>query len=60
MQTLPARSASAQAGQIGLGTRFIQKDQLCRVEARLLAVPGTVGFGDVRTVLLTGAESLFL
>lgn len=60
MQTLTTRSASAQTGQVGLGTRFIQKDQLRRVEARLLATPGATGLGDIRPVLLTGPESLFL
>ena len=51
---------SAPAGQVGFGTRFIQKDQLGRVKARLPLTPESARPGDVRTVLLAGAECLFL
>lgn len=47
-------------GQVSLGPRFIQKDQLGRVEARLLLAPESACPGDVWTVLLAGAECLFL
>jgi hypothetical protein len=51
---------AAQAGQVRLGTRFIQKNQPGRIKARLLLAPESARPGDVRTVLLTGAECLFL
>ena len=50
----------AEAGQVGLGPRFIQKDQLGRVKARLPLAPAAPRPGDVRTVLLAGTEGLFL
>ena len=50
----------AEAGQVGLGPRFIQKDQLGRVKARLPLAPEAPRPGDVWTVLLAGTECLFL
>ena len=52
--------ATAQTGQVGFGPRFIQKNQLGRIEARLPAAPEPAGPGDVGAVLLAGAECLFL
>ena len=60
MDTLALEGASAQAGEVRFGTRFIQKDQLGRVKARLPLAPEPACPGDVRTVLLAGAECLFL
>jgi hypothetical protein len=51
---------AASAGQVGLGTRFIQKDQPGRVKARLPLAPQLARPGDIGTVLLAGAECLFL
>ena len=53
-------SPAAQAGQVGLGTRFVQKDQTGRVKTCLPAPPEPARPGDVWTVLRTGAECLFL
>ncbi len=55
----PGRS-SAEPSQVGLGSRLVQKNQLGRVPARLLFAPAPACPEDVGTVLLTGAERLFL
>ena len=60
MDTLSFESPAAQAGQVGLGPGFVQKDQSCRVKTCLSAPPEPARPGDVRTILLTGAECLFL
>ena len=60
MDTCSFGSPAAQAGQVGLGTRFIQKDQPGRVKTGLPAPPEAARPGDVGTVLLTGTECLFL
>ena len=60
MNSLTLERPPAAAGQIGLGTGFIQKDQLGRVKARLPPPPAVPRPGDVWTVLLAGTESLFL
>jgi hypothetical protein len=51
---------TAQTSEVGFGPRFIQKNQLGRIEARLPPAPETAGSGDVGAVLLAGAECLFL
>jgi hypothetical protein len=60
MDSLALERTPAQAGQVGLGARFIQKDQLGRVKAGLLLAPEPPPPGDVWTVLLAGTECLFL
>ena len=60
MNTLSFGSPTAQAGQVGLGTGFVQEDQPGRVKTGLPAPPEPARPGDVRTVLFTGAECLFL
>jgi hypothetical protein len=60
MDPLALERAAAQAGEVRLGARFIQKDQSRRVEARLPLAPEPARPCDVRTVLLAGAECLFL
>lgn len=47
-------------GEIGFGPRFVQKDQLGRVETGLPLAPEPPRPGDVRTILLAGTECLFL
>jgi hypothetical protein len=60
MHSLALEGAPAEAGQVGLGARFIQKDQPGRVKARLPLAPETTRPRDVWTVLLASAECLFL
>ena len=60
MDAFPFGRTAAETGEVGLGARFIQKDQLGRIKARLLFAPAPPRPGDVWTVLLAGAECLFL
>jgi hypothetical protein len=60
MDTLSFGIPTAQAGQVGLGARFVQKDQPGWVKTGLPAPPEPARPGDVQTVLFTGAERLFL
>ena len=60
MSTLPLRCATKQTSQVGFGSRLIQKDQLGRVKAPLALAPEPTRPRDIRTVLLAGAECLFL
>ena len=60
MDTLSFGSPTTQAGQVGFGTGFVQKDQPGRVKPGLPAPPEAARPGNIRTVLLTGAECLFL
>ena len=60
MNPLALGRPTAQTGQVGFGPRFIQKNQLGRVQARLPPTPEAAGSGDVGTVLFAGAECLFL
>ena len=60
MDPLALGGAPAQAGQIGLGARFVQEDQAGRVEAGLPVAPGPARPRDLRMVLLAGPECLFL
>ena len=50
----------AKAGEVGLGPRFIQKDQPGRVKARLPLAPEATRPRDVWPILLAGTECLFL
>jgi hypothetical protein len=60
MHALSARSAPAQPGQVGLGARFVEKDQPGGIEAALAPPPRPAGPRDVGAVLLAGPERLFL
>jgi len=60
MSPLPFECASAKAGQVGFRTRFIQKDQLGRIKARLPLAPEAACPRDIGTVLFAGPECLFL
>ena len=51
---------SAKPCQIGFGPRFIEKYQFGRIPTRLLFAPAPPRPGNVRTILLAGAERLFL
>ena len=46
-------------GHVRLGTRFIEEEQLRRVEATLPTLPDAARPGDVRAVVFAGTESLF-
>src|SRR6185312_907004 len=60
MNTLALKRSPAEPGEVGFGPGFVQKNQLCRVEARLALAPEPARPGDVRAILLAGAECLFL
>jgi hypothetical protein len=60
MDALTLVRTTAQTSEVGFCARFIQKNQLGRVEARLPLAPETTGPGDVGAVLFAGAECLFL
>jgi hypothetical protein len=60
MRPLAFERTAAEAGEVGLGARFVQEDQLGRVKARLPLAPEPTRPGDVWTVLLAGTECLFL
>lgn len=60
VDTLAFGRASAQTSHIGLGARLVQKDQPGWVEAGLAPPPEPARPCDVRSVLLTGPECLFL
>jgi hypothetical protein len=60
MDSLPLERPPTETGPVSLGTRFIQKDQPGRVEARLPLPPAAARPEDVRAVLLAGTECLFL
>ena len=60
MDPFALERATTQAGQVGFGPRFIQKDQLGRVQPRLLFPPAPPRPGDVGAILLAGTECLFL
>ena len=60
VDALSARGATPQAGQVGLGARFVEKDQPGGVEAGLAPPPRPARPRDVGAVLLAGPERLFL
>jgi len=60
VDTLAFGGSATLTGQIGLGPRFIQKDQFGRVQAGLLPTPGPPRPRNVWTVLFAGPERLFL
>jgi hypothetical protein len=60
MGALTPLGASAQARQIGLGSRFVQKDQTRRIEAALPPPPCLACPDQIGPILLTGPECLFL
>ena len=60
MDPLAFEGAAAETREVRFGARFVQKDQLGRVEARLTLPPAATCPGDVRAVLFTGTECLFL
>jgi hypothetical protein len=60
MDALSPQGTAAQAGQVGLRPRFVQKDQPGWIEAELAPPPRPARPRDVGAVLLAGPERLFL
>ena len=58
-QPLTAGSAAPQPYHIGAGGRFIDEHQPGRVKQKLLSPPAATCVGDVRPLLLRGAQALF-
>lgn len=59
-QAFPAGRAPVGSHHIGGGPGLVDKNQLCRVQPRLLVVPGSPGRGNIAAVPLAGVERLFL
>jgi hypothetical protein len=59
-QPLAARAAAVQAGHVVLGPRLVDEHQLFSWQLRLLATPCRSSFGDVRPILLGGAQAFFI
>ena len=59
--TLPGLGSTVQPCHVGLGRRFVDKDQSGYVERPLVLVrpPGFAGLLYIRTVLLAGPQGLF-
>ena len=58
-QTLSAQGSAMGARHVGFGPGLIDEDQACGVNAVLVALPPLALAGDVRTVLLGGAQAFF-
>ena len=58
-QSLPAQAAAMRAGHLGIGTGFVEEDQLCRIKLALAVLPDRACFGDVRPILLGGVQRFF-
>lgn len=50
----------SQAGHVGLGSAFVDKDETRRVQSALEPAPLLTGLQDLGAVLLAGTERLFL
>jgi hypothetical protein len=59
-QPFATRSAAIKPCHIRLGPGLINENQLAGAQARLLLTPFGTSFGDIRSVLLSGSEGLFL
>jgi hypothetical protein len=55
-----ARGAAVEPGHLGAGAGLIDKDELVGIDKGLRRPPDAAPGGDIRTVLLGGAERLFL
>jgi hypothetical protein len=58
-EALPARGASVVSDHLRCDRRLINKDKAPRIENRLLGFELGACGGDVRTILLGGAQSFF-
>ena len=55
-----ARGAAVEPGHLGAGAGLVDEDELVGIDKGLRRPPDAAPGGDVRTVLLGGAERLFL
>jgi hypothetical protein len=55
-----ARRASVEPGHLGIGAGLVDENELVGIDERLRGVPDAAPGGDIRTVLLGGAQCLFL
>ena len=58
-QSLPTPCAAPQARHLGVGSAFVHKQQMGRGLGRQLLMPALPFFGDVRTFLFGGGQSVF-
>ena len=58
-QALASRSASAQTGHIGRGSRFVDEDEPRGVEVELALEPVLALLQDIRAILLARMARLF-
>ena len=59
-QALAARRAAVEPGHLGAGAGLVEEDKLVGIDEGLCRPPDPAPRGDIRTVLLGGAECLFL
>ncbi len=59
-QTLAAWRATVEPGHLGAGADLVDKDELVGIDEGLRRPPDAAPGGDVRAVLLGGAQCLFL
>jgi hypothetical protein len=58
-QTLAAKRAAIESRELGVGSRFINKNQLLRVKVRLPEPPQRAALGYVRPILLRCVQDFF-
>ena len=58
-QSLATAAAAVQAGHVVLGPGLVDEHQPCRIEGWLRLAPLCTSLGDVRSVLLSGAQTFF-
>ena len=59
MKALAAQSPATQADQVGLGTGFVQKDQLRGRQLALGCFPKLSFFGNISALLFAGPQRFF-
>ena len=59
-QTLASGATAMHAGHVGLDPRLVDEDQSCRRDLALMGLPLPAPPGDIGTILLAGAQALFL
>ena len=59
-QTLASGATAVRTGHVGLDPRLVDEDQSCRRDLALMGLPLPAPPGDIGTILLAGAQALFL